>query len=267
MYPVVGIAAALRSQRALHPVLFTLAGWPVRSYAVFVGLGFLAAGVIRHLEVRRLGYARTPGHVYVGAGALLGAMVGSKLGMVLFATDMEALWEAALSLDFTGKTVVGGIGGAWIGVEVTKRIVGVTHSTGDAFAVSVPVAQAFGRVGCFLNGCCPGIALPPGGAFGGLAIGELFPQQLAETAADLALAAVLWSMRLRPRPQGRLFRYYIAGYAGIRFLVEFVRGDTGPRVGPIVPLTLVQWVCLAAVVGVGLAARRVWVPPERTDFT
>lgn len=230
----------------MHPVLFMVGQVPIRSYGVFVALGFLAAGLVRRVEVRRLGYERTPGHMFIGAGALLGAMIGSKVGMVLFAADMRELWEAALGLDFTGKTVVGGIGGAYLGVEITKKLVGVRHSTGDAFAVSVPLAQAFGRVGCFLNGCCPGIALS-----GPLAVGGRFPQQLAETVLDLGLAGLLWSIRLAPRPQGWLFRYYLAGYAGIRFALEFVRGDTGPRVG----LTLVQWVCLATIGAVAYSTR------------
>ena len=230
----------------MHPVLFTLGSMPVRAYAVFVGLGFLAAALIRRSEIGRLGYERMPGHIYVGAGALVGARVGSKVGMVLFAADMKALWEAALSLDFTGKTVVGGIGGAYLGVELTKRLVGIRRSTGDAFAVSVPVAQAIGRIGCFLNGCCPGVT-----ATGPFSIAGRFPQQLAETALDLALAGVLWSIRLRSRPEGWLFRYYLGGYAGIRFLLEFVRGDTGPKVG----LTLVQWVCLATIAAVVASTR------------
>lgn len=236
----------------MHPVLFSIGSLPVRSYAVFVGLGFLAAALIRRAEVQRLGYTKTPGHMYIGVGALLGAMLGSKLGMVLFAADMEQLWEAALGLDFTGKTVVGGIGGAYLGVELTKRVVGIQHSTGDAFAVSVPIAQALGRIGCFLNGCCPG-ALHDG-AF---SISGRFPQQLVETALDLTLAAVLWSIRLSPRPQGWLFRYYLAGYATIRFLLEFVRGDTGPRFG----LTMVQWVCLATIAAVLISVHRRSTPP------
>ncbi|GIT30360.1 MAG: hypothetical protein Ct9H300mP1_24060 [Planctomycetaceae bacterium] len=31
-------------------------------------------------------------------------------------------------------------------------------STGDSFAVSIPVAVAIGRLACFTNGCCHGIA-------------------------------------------------------------------------------------------------------------
>lgn len=232
----------------MYPVLYTLPGGvPVPAYGVLVTLGMLCGWAIRRAEVKRLGYSRTPGHAWVGVGALLGAMAGSKLGMVLFAADLDALWHAALDWDFTGKTVVGGIAGAYAGVELTKRLVGVRHSTGDAFAVSVPVAQAFGRIGCFLHGCCPGVP-----ASGPWAVAGRLPQQLFESGADLALAAALWGTRTRARPSGWLFRYYLAGYAGIRFVLEFVRDDAGPRW----LLTPVQGVCAATIVAVGVARLR-----------
>ncbi len=241
----------------MRPVLFTLGGVPVLSYAMFVSVGFIAAYAIRRREVERLGYGRTPGHRFVAVGALMGAMVGSKLGMVLFAADMQALWEAALNMDFTGKTVIGGIGGAYLGVEICKRIVGVTYSTGDAFAVSVPVAQAFGRIGCFLHGCCPGAH-----SEGPLSIGGRLPQQLYESAADFALAGVLWSTRNKPRPAGQLFRYYLAGYAAIRFVLEFIRDDGAPKW----LLTPVQWVCAATVLAIAVYTRtRTLTVPGSTE--
>jgi prolipoprotein diacylglyceryltransferase len=227
----------------VHPVLFNVGGAPVLSYAVFVGLGFLAAYAIRRQEVQRLGYTRTPGHRFVALGALVGAMIGSKVGMVLFAADMNALWAAALNMDFTGKTVVGGIGGAYIGVEVCKRIVGIKHSTGDAFAVSVPVAQALGRIGCFLHGCCPGSH-----SEGMFSVGGRLPQQLYESVADFGLAGALWAIREKQRPAGELFRYYLAGYAMIRFVLELIRDDAGHAW----LLTPVQWVCAGTVLAVTL---------------
>jgi prolipoprotein diacylglyceryltransferase len=46
-----------------------------------------------------------------------------------------------------------GLIGGYIGVELANKRVGITESTGDAFAVAVPLAQAVGRVGGLLNGC------------------------------------------------------------------------------------------------------------------
>ena len=53
----------------------------------------------------------------------------------------------------TGKSVLGGLLGAYGCVEITKRLVGHKQPTGDAFAVIVPVGILLGRVGCYLNGC------------------------------------------------------------------------------------------------------------------
>lgn len=234
------------------PVLFSIGGVDVPSYAVMVGLAMLAGWAVRRSEVARLGYTRSPGHQWVGLGALIGAVIGAKGGMLLFAADPADLWARMLDLDFTGKTVVGGIGGGYLGVEVTKRLVGVRHSTGDGFAVSLPLAQAIGRVGCFLHGCCPGVAWDGAWAVrsGGV---ERHPAQLYEAALDLALAGAIWSLRGWRKVEGELFRLYLVGYAGIRFVLEPLRDDATWWIGPFTP---VQWVCLVTAIGFGVAVVR-----------
>ncbi|MCB9761038.1 MAG: prolipoprotein diacylglyceryl transferase [Alphaproteobacteria bacterium] len=226
----------------MHPVLFNLGPVEVRSYAVFVLLAFVVAGAVRRAELARLGHARMPGYRWVPVGALLGAVVGAKLGMLLFEPPEVAAetFARVLSLDFTGKTVVGGLIGGYLGVEIAKKAVGITRSTGDGFAVAVPLAQAVGRVGCLLNGCCYGT--PWEGPWA-VSIGGVWrhPTQLYEAGLDLALAAALWATRWTERPAGHLFRRYLVGYALIRFATEFVRGDAGHTLGP---LTWVQALCL-----------------------
>ncbi|GIS58254.1 MAG: hypothetical protein CM1200mP2_04790 [Planctomycetaceae bacterium] len=61
-----------------------------------------------------------------------------------------------------------GLAGGYAGVEFGKWYSRVKVSTGDSFAVSIPVAVAIGRLACFTNGCCHGIAtgLPWGVDFG-----------------------------------------------------------------------------------------------------
>jgi len=237
----------------VRPVLFHMGSFPVSSYAVFALAAFAAALLVRRIEVRRLGYDREPQHRFVGIGALVGAVAGAKLGMVLFVPprDLGELVTGMLDLDFTGKTVVGALAGGYLGVELCKKLVGIAHSTGDGFAVALPLGQAIGRVGCFLHGCCGGIALAGGGRH---------PAQLYEASLDLGLAAGLWLVRARPRREGHLFRTYLVGYAVIRFALEPLRGDTGLRLGP---LTLVQWACaLAALAFSWTLVRARWPRPE-----
>ena len=51
-----------------------------------------------------------------------------------------------------GKTIVGGLLGGWIAVEITKRIRGIHSRTGDLFAVPLCIGIAVGRIGCLLAG-------------------------------------------------------------------------------------------------------------------
>ena len=231
----------------MFPILFHIGPLPVRSYAVFIALAFVVAGVIRRSEAKRLAYDKEPGHQWVGVGALLGAILGAKLGMVFFEPldgFAETLQRMA-QLDFAGKTVVGGLIGGFIGVEITKNRVGITHSTGDAWALALPAAQAVGRLGCYFEGCCYGSESenPWSVVMHGA---SRHPAQLYEAGLLLVLLAILSVWRSRPMPEGHLFRRYLVGYAVIRFTVEFARGDPSVDVGP---FSLVQIVCMMAAVG------------------
>jgi phosphatidylglycerol:prolipoprotein diacylglycerol transferase len=233
----------------MFPVLFTLGGLAVPSYAAFMLLAFVVVGAVRRGELARLGHERLPGYALVNVGALVGAAVGAKLGMILFEPPQTVadLLRLMLALDFTGKTVVGGIAGGYLGVELAKKAVGITRRTGDGFAVALPLGQAIGRVGCFLNGCCYGSEWQGPWAVT-MAGASRHPAQLYEAALDVLLALALWSMRLTPRPEGNLFRRYLVGYALIRFVLEPIRGDNGHVW---MSLTLVQWACAATMLGFG----------------
>lgn len=248
----------------MWPVLFDVGGVRVPSYAVCVLAGMVLAGRIRRSETARTGHSSLPGARWVSVGALLGAVIGSKLGMVLF-EPIDSVWEhlrRAVALDFSGRTVVGGIIGGYIGVELAKWRVGIRQSTGDGWAVALPVAQGLGRLGCFLHGCCYGAVTesPWAVAMHGA---MRHPVQLVEAGADLALAGVLWGLRRRAWPAGHLFRRYLVGYAVIRFCCEFLRGDPSRHLGP---LTAVQVVCLVAAVGfTGLILRKELWQQGRTE--
>ncbi len=230
----------------MKPILWSIGGLDIPAYAVFVLLGMFFASNIRRVEMKRIGQTQLPGMQWVSVGALVGAVFGSKLGMLLFesADSWHEHLRRALSFDFSGRTVVGGLIGGYLGVEATKRWVGIQQSTGDGWAVALPVAQGIGRIGCFFHGCCYGAAWS--GPWAVQMNGVMrHPAQLYESAADLLLAAWLWRRREHRRPAGDLFRLYLVGYAAIRVATECVRGDAGRWVGP---LTAVQCVCVVALV-------------------
>mgnify|MGYP001295071864 CR=1 FL=1 len=179
--------------------------------------------------------------VMVGLGAFTGAFLTAKLPFFLAADWPEILSGRALFSD--GKTIMFGLVGGYIGVEIAKRMAGVTVGTGDTFAVPVAVAVAIGRVACFTHGCCHGIQtrLPWGVDFGDGVLRH--PTQLYESAFHLACAAAVAVLKRDGLFRGQLFKLYLLLYCTYRFATEFIRPEPRGWGG----LTGYQWVALALV--------------------
>ncbi|MHC1791975.1 prolipoprotein diacylglyceryl transferase family protein [Solidesulfovibrio sp.] len=149
----------------------------------------------------------------------------------------------------------------------------------DAVCLYAPLGHAFGRLGCFFGGCCfgaptdspLGVCFPAGSpAFlqhrslgllpdGAVASLPVHPSQLYETVGNLLLfaALALYSRQAAPLPPGRLAACSLAGYAVLRFSLEYWRGDAirGVYFG----LSTSQYVALAVL----LAALAAVVLPRR----
>ena len=208
-------------------------------YAAFVGLGLVAGYVAKSVEEKRLNLLDSSNRRWVTAGALLGAMIGAKLGLLLYMPVSE--WQESIAQllmeEWGGRTILGALFGGFVGVELAKKALGITIATGDPYAIGLPLGQALGRVGCFLGGCCYGRPLEH--SVFGL---TTHPAQLYEGALDLTVAITLFAIRKQPRAPGLLFRYYLLSYAAIRFVMDFFRGDEKQVFGP---LSYAQWFVLA----------------------
>ena len=101
--------------------------------------------------------------------------------------------------------------------------------TVDLLAFCAPLGQAFGRIGCFLNGCCYGKETV---AFFGVQFPFLpyrvLPTQLYYAAMDLSLFAILWFIGRKKRPDGEFLGIYLTGFGLIRYTGDFLRGDLVP---------------------------------------
>jgi phosphatidylglycerol---prolipoprotein diacylglyceryl transferase len=172
----------------------------------------VAAIVVMSLLLRRT-QARLPlawwEKLGIGVGGFCGAMIGAKLPFAL--ADWNGLVSGASWLA-DGKTILCGIVGGYIGVELAKWTLDVRVKTGDTFAVPVAVGVAIGRVGCFAAGCCYGTAtsLPWGVRFA--RAGDLLarhPTQLYEAAFHLAMAGMLFLFQRRGLFRLQLVKLYI----------------------------------------------------------
>lgn len=150
----------------------------------------------------------------------------------------------------------------------------------DIAAYGIALGLFFGRVGCFLNGCCYGkvCSIPPGVVFprrgaawrahvdaGLIGHGDqalpVYPTQLYQALANLAVFAILyWLVRPRKRRHGEVLAYFLILKAIARGIVEIWRDDErGVFLGGHV--STAQFVGLGMVLG-GVALLR-WLAEQR----
>lgn len=181
--------------------------------------------------------------IFVGAAA--GALLGSRL-LGLLEHPAELLHPPGGWLYyFTNKTIVGGFLGGLVGVELTKKYLGVTASSGDLMVFPILLGLGIGRLGCFFSGLSDGTFGTPTTLPWGIDFGDgihRHPTNLYEIGLLAALALLLgWLERRRPLPDGRRFQLFLSGYLLFRLLVEFIK----PAPAVVLGLTAIQWACVA----------------------
>ncbi|HSF84228.1 MAG TPA: prolipoprotein diacylglyceryl transferase family protein [Acidimicrobiia bacterium] len=221
----------------MYPTLFRFAGFGVPTHAFFVLAGVAAALLVFRRESRLRGEA-SPAMWTIAAGALIGGALLAKASTTwrFVAEGGEATITAILL--HGGKSVVGGLAGAYAGAVITKRLIGYRRKTGDVFAPAVALGIATGRIGCFLTEqigtptSLPWGFVPPADVAAGIPYCPqcttgvpLHPSFLYEIAFCLLMYALLTWMRDRIPVPGESFKVFLLGYGIFRFAVEFVRGN------------------------------------------
>jgi len=233
------------------PVLAELGPFRLGTHDVFTILGLLVGLAIYYRELRRRGILEER-IVLVSVAVILGGAVGARLITAWEHLDYyRLLGEAPLTwvIEHSGKSLIGAIAGGYLAGVLAKRALGYHRSTGDRYALAIPVAIVIGRIGCFLSELplgtptdlpwgirvdpaaaaafvrCPGCNLP------------MHPSMLYEIAFNLVAAGAIvrWGRRV-PVP-GDLLKSYLLAAGTFRFFVEFVRGNevqalglTGPQI-------------------------------------
>jgi len=168
-----------------------------------------------------------------GVGAkVLYWITDPKSFLILFNTDLG--FVDRLEYGFAGGLVfLGGLIGAGIGILIFLKIYRNMDPLMvlDLFSISLPILHMFGRLGCFMAGCCYGrettcsigISYPQGGlAPYGM---KLFPTQLFGAVGNLLIVLLLIALSRKKKKPGRLFALYLILYSIGRFIIEFFRGD------------------------------------------
>lgn len=242
----------------------------VTPYQLCVLLGVFAAvaAVFFLARRRRMDYAEL---AYLGlfsvpavvlGGSLLFGLTNIRIIVALLrAADRipsGELW-AAILLCFRGSVYYGGLLAllAVLGLYRRRRHLGDDYS--DLVAVVIPLFHAFGRLGCFLSGCCYGVECRLGVTYR-YAVVELangvsrLPVQLIEAVFNFALFAFLLIRFNKAKNRGVLLHFYLFAYPVFRFCIEFLRGDTYRGIWG--GLSTSQWISLLLLLGNGFAFLR-----------
>lgn len=286
----------------MFPSFGELFGEPIPAYFSLLMLGYAIAiySVVRWAKRVGLDHQSI---IDAGLASIIGGIVGGRLlhvfadgyfwDYVHLCTDpplvswkitqgqckaAEGLWDAAArvchpaerdclawakfyngGLAYYGGLLVGTAAALWVLRRDKLPLLRVM----DVTMIGVAMGLFFGRIGCFLAGCCFGTVTdhPPGVAFPewspaseaqfrdgqlahpGMVSLPVHPTQLYEAVGCLVISVALsqWAPR-HQRFHGQTTLLFLLSYAALRFGIEFVRADDR---GIFFGLSTSQWLSLA----------------------
>ena len=211
--------------------ILTIGNFTIHGYGLMIGIGIIAAYLMTEHLARKKGMDPDPVFSLLVFG-VLGGLAGAKI--LYWITTLDQILEDPSVLLNIGDGfvvyggIIGGILSGWAVCRV-KKIKFLAYL--DCATPSIALAQGFGRIGCFLAGCCYGMEtdswcavtfmnseFAPNGV-------PLVPTQIFSGLFDFANFAVLYVISRKNKWDGLTSALYLIFYGIGRFVIEFFRGD------------------------------------------
>ncbi|MGN0471653.1 MAG: prolipoprotein diacylglyceryl transferase [Lachnospiraceae bacterium] len=253
----------------MYPYIHIVGNFNIPTYGTLFLIGFIIAIFIgRHIGPS-MGIGKDDafyGMLYCAIGILIGSKVMyfvSKLPNVITNFSAVIKWAKTdfgglMGYLFGGLVFYGGLIGAIIGIYRYCYHFRVSFKAFvNVYAPLIPLIHAFGRVGCFLAGCCYGMEYHGFGAVQFpspdkfpmfdtdpvLSSVPRLPVQLIEAGLNIIAFIILWTLtkKRRNKPM-QTMGFYLVYYTVARFVLEFFRGDI--ERGYFGAITTSQWISL-----------------------
>ncbi|WP_102401632.1 prolipoprotein diacylglyceryl transferase [Haloimpatiens massiliensis] len=215
----------------MKPVLFEVFGIKIYGYGTMIAIGILSAIILLNYRIKKRGYNEDK-ISNMAIIAIISGVLGGKL-LFIITEFKNILKDPSILKDLQyGFVIYGAILGGALGVYLYSRknkwrVLDVF----DLVIPTIPLAQGFGRIGCFLAGCCYGKVTNSwlgvefkNSDFAPVGV-HLHPTQIYSSIFDFALCAFLLWYDKKNEKEGRVFSMYFILYGIGRFLVEFLRDD------------------------------------------
>ncbi len=218
-------------------ILFEIFGIRINSYGLMIAIGIIVAAML-FINKGRKKNLNEDSLLNLIIFAVIGGMLGGK-GLFIITEIKDIIKEPSILLNFGyGFVIYGAIGGGALAMYLYCRrknwnIVEML----DMMVPGLAIAQGFGRIGCFLAGCCYGAetTLSIGVKFpkGSLAPAGIYvhPTQIYSSIFDFLLGIFLLYYSKKEKQTGKIVGMYLSIYSIGRFLIEFLRNDPRGSVG------------------------------------
>lgn len=180
-------------------------------------------------------------------GAVFGALVLSRIAA--FFENPIAHHNEDWLFNLNNKTIMGGLFGGLLGVELAKKIIGEKHSSGDLFTLPIILGIIIGRLGCFLAGIKEFTYGIETSFFMGMDLGDgvtRHPIALYEVVFLILLFIII--KRLQKTAiyfvNGNYFKLFMVSYFSLRFCIEFLKPNSFYMLG----LSSIQLLCLICLI-------------------
>jgi len=213
----------------VNPIAFLNVRW----YGILVALAIVLIILWVAWQVRkgaRISYET------VFTAALVGIPSGIVISRLLHVIDRWSYYSQNPGeiIGGSGLTIYGAVLGAALGIWVYSKFSKLQFGyIADLIVPGLILAQAVGRVGCTVNGCCYGIetSLPWGIVYThpdslGIGVGVVHPTQVYEIIYMLIMFGVVLWLKEQLKPDGSLFLAYLSLYSLWRFGISFLREGT-----------------------------------------
>ncbi|MEZ4855350.1 MAG: prolipoprotein diacylglyceryl transferase [Gelidibacter sp.] len=228
-------------QIPFEPIVF---GYHINSHLVLEYLAFFIA--FRYYLYLRKGSEDSISSINrlsIILGAVIGAFIGSRL-TGFFENPLIPISKENFIQLLNTKTIMGGLFGGLLGVEIAKKIIGETQSSGDLFTFPIIVGIFIGRIGCFLSGVNEFTYGKVTTFFMGMDLGDglkRHPLALYELMFLILLFVFLKHIQNhKTLDKGQLFKYFMILYFSFRWMIEFLKPNTFFVIG----LSSIQILCL-----------------------
>lgn len=209
-----------------YPLEIPLGAARINAHLIFEMLAY-TAGYQAYIRLRRRSADRISDEHrnWILLGAAAGAFLGSHLLGVL--EKPEDLPHFGLAYFMANKTVLGGFLGGLVGVEWTKKLLGVSASSGDLMTWPILLALAIGRIGCHFAGLGDGTQGLPSTLPWAVDFGDGIPRHPVNLYEILLLASIALLLRKLekngPLADGLRFKIFMIVYLAWRFVAEWLK--------------------------------------------